>query len=199
MCHPMVSVAQRLRVPCKPLSAYVPGTSYHCPLVSTQSRPRPALLCWLCNFSSPLCGKASPTMRHHTIGSSGSRGLSLLLSFLLTISTLVSANVEKAIFLGPTTVNVPLQGPSLQALNLHTLSSETNSSVRLELARKFPSTPDTPTAEAVTGEQSWFLLDDLVEGQRYEVRICWSALVRIGMAAFQHLIHVPNHDCLCED
>lgn len=108
-------------------------------------------------------------MRHPLIGRS--------LFALLAVLTLVSANVEKAIFLGPATVNIPAQGPSLAALSLDSLSPE-NTTVRRELARRFPSESGTPVGESVKGETSWFILDNLIEGQRYEVRICWSALVR---------------------
>lgn len=80
--------------------------------------------------------------------------------------------MEKAIFLGPESVNVPLQKPTISDLNLATLSLR-HTSARLELPRKFPD----PSEEATKGETSWFLLDELTEGQRYEVRVCWSALV----------------------
>lgn len=118
-----------------------------------------------CSSSS----RRAPVMRHHLIGRS--------LFALLAVLTLVSANVEKAIFLGPATVNIPAQGPSLAALSLDSLSPE-NTTVRRELARRFPSESGAPVGESVKGETSWFILDNLIEGQRYEVRICWSALVR---------------------
>jgi hypothetical protein len=108
-------------------------------------------------------------MRHHLIGRS--------LFALLAVFTLVSANVEKAICLGPPTVNIPALGPSLAALSLDSLSPE-NTTVRRELARRFPSGSDTPVGGSIKGETSWFILDNLNGGQRYEVRICWSALVR---------------------
>lgn len=109
-------------------------------------------------------------MRQPLIG----RGLLAVFSLF----SLVGANVEKAIFLGPATVNIPAQGPSLSSLSLDTLTPE-NTTVRTELARRFPSESGTPAAtEIVKGETSWFILDYLTEGQRYEVRICWSALVR---------------------
>lgn len=117
-------------------------------------------------------------MRHHPIGGShaGCRSLLLLLLLVAAILDVVCANVEKAVFLGPATVNIPAQGPSLSALSLDTLTPE-NTSIRLELARRFPSASEsTPVAELVGGETSWFVLDNLTEGQRYEVRICWSAL-----------------------
>ena len=135
-----------------------------------------------------------PVMRHLLIGTSPCRGhlvvlLSSLLTLLLSAATPVAANVEKAIFLGPPAVNIPPQGPSLADLGLETLTPE-NTTLRLELPRRFPpgpsATPLSAEAEAeaegevvaIGGEASWFLLDNLNEGQRYEVRICWSALVR---------------------
>uniref|UniRef100_A0A8H7NDU7 Uncharacterized protein n=1 Tax=Bionectria ochroleuca TaxID=29856 RepID=A0A8H7NDU7_BIOOC len=66
----------------------------------------------------------------------------LLTSLLLLIGALTaftSANVEKAIFLGPATVNIPLQKPTLSDLNLHTLTPETTgNTIRTRLARQFP-------------------------------------------------------------
>jgi hypothetical protein len=82
--------------------------------------------------------------------------------------------VEKAIFLGPATVNIPLQKPTLSDLNLHTLTPETTgNTIRTRLARQFPQ-------EGIDPPATWLLLDTLTEGQRYELRVCWAALVRIA-------------------
>ncbi|KAM7209477.1 hypothetical protein V8F20_000215 [Naviculisporaceae sp. PSN 640] len=82
----------------------------------------------------------------------------------------VLANTEKTIFLGPETVRVPSQHPTLSDLHLEVLTPQDNNwSLRTSLPRQFPNTthPD--------GLASWFLLDDLTPDQRYEVRVCWAA------------------------
>ena len=89
-----------------------------------------------------------------------------------TIIPFAAANVEKTIFLGPPPVNIPTQKPTLSDLNLPSLTPG-NSSIRTELDRVFPSGPPDPVA----GQATWLLLDNLVPGQRYEVRVCWSAVV----------------------
>lgn len=93
----------------------------------------------------------------------------ILLCLCLAIS-LISANTEKTIFLGPEPVNIPAQSPSLNALNIDTLTPD-NHSIRTHLQAIFP-TEDLPR-----GKESWLLLDNLTEGQRYEVRVCWLATV----------------------
>lgn len=92
-----------------------------------------------------------------------------LICLTLGIS-LASANVEKTIFLGPEPVNIPNQQPSLSTLNIDTLTPD-DWSLRTHLEAAFP------TAESERGTSSWFILDNLTEGQRYEVRICWLATV----------------------
>ena len=97
----------------------------------------------------------------------------MLLAGLIGITlgiSLVFANVEKTIFLGPEPVNIPNQQPSLSSLNIDTLTPE-DWSLRTHLEAKFP------TAESKRGTSSWFILESLTEGQRYEVRICWLATV----------------------
>lgn len=95
--------------------------------------------------------------------------LASLICLTLGIS-LASANVEKTIFLGPEPVNIPNQQPSLSTLNIDTLTPE-DWSLRTHLDATFP------TEEFKRGSSSWFILDNLTEGQRYEVRICWLATV----------------------
>lgn len=92
-----------------------------------------------------------------------------LICLVLGIS-LASANVEKTIFLGPEPVNIPDQQPSLSSLNIDTLTPD-DWSLRTHLKASFP------TEQAQRGTSSWFILDNLTEGQRYEVRICWLATV----------------------
>jgi hypothetical protein len=80
------------------------------------------------------------------------------------------ANVEKTIFLGPKTVNVPHQHPTIEDLHLDVLTPDTWS-LRTQLLADFPN------EKAPNGKTSWFLLDKLTPSQRYEVRICWPATV----------------------
>lgn len=95
--------------------------------------------------------------------------LQSLICLLLGIS-LVSANVEKAIFLGPEPVNIPQQSPSLADLNIDVLTPA-NWSIRTHVEAIFP------TAASPRGIETWLILDNLTDSQRYEVRICWLATV----------------------
>lgn len=84
------------------------------------------------------------------------------------------ANVEKVIFLGPSSLQIPQQKPTLDDLQLHVLSPA-QSILRLEVRAAFPS------EESSQGLASWILLEELTEGQRYEVRVCWPATVSLGL------------------
>lgn len=97
--------------------------------------------------------------------------------FVLLIAGLqhVLANTEKAIFLGPETVNIPSAKPSLDDLNIDILTP-TNWSIRTHIEAEFPS--DSRKA----GKPTWLLLDNLTEGQRYELRVCWAATVSLIIA-----------------
>ncbi|KAI6781826.1 uncharacterized protein J7T54_004992 [Emericellopsis cladophorae] len=90
------------------------------------------------------------------------------LLLLCLAAPLVIANVEKAIFLGPPSINVPLQQPTLSSLNLDTLTPK-NSMIRTQLPRSFQRGKS-------PGQTKWLILDGLTEGQRYELRVCWSAM-----------------------
>lgn len=88
----------------------------------------------------------------------------ILLNFICT----VKANVEKTIFLGPSPVTPPNAHPTLHDLPLHVLSPS-DSILSTQLPVHFP-------AESLPrGLESWYLLRDLEEGRRYEVRLCWPA------------------------
>lgn len=91
---------------------------------------------------------------------------------LLCFST-VSANTEKVIFLGPDNVETFNAHPNLQDLNIETISpaSSSSSSLRTHLPVAFPS------RESQRGVDSWYLLKELEPGSRYEVRVCWAAIV----------------------
>lgn len=93
---------------------------------------------------------------------------------LFCISTLVrtiAANVEKTIFLGPSAIQIPRQHPTIADLQLQTLTPDA-SKIRANVTASF-SSPENPD-----GTISWYLLEGLTTGQRYEVRICWAATVR---------------------
>ncbi|KAL3427568.1 hypothetical protein PVAG01_01077 [Phlyctema vagabunda] len=78
------------------------------------------------------------------------------------------ANTEKVIFLGPASLEIPVEHPTLDDLQLDILSPQ-RWSLRTHLRAEFP------TVEAKHGEATWLVLNGLTEGQRYEVRICWAA------------------------
>ncbi|CZS88588.1 uncharacterized protein RAG0_00290 [Rhynchosporium agropyri] len=92
-----------------------------------------------------------------------------LFSSLLLLQALhVFANTEKAIFLGPSNIQVPVAHPNLEDLQLGSLSPK-HWSLRTYIQAEFPNNV------SEYGQISWYLLDKLQEGQRYEVRICWAA------------------------
>ncbi|KAJ0421935.1 hypothetical protein BJY00DRAFT_101741 [Aspergillus carlsbadensis] len=94
----------------------------------------------------------------------------LLLYIYITtafLTLLAAANVEKTIFLGPSPLAIPALNPALDDLDLERLSPE-NGMLRTNLNASFPTT-DEP------GTESWYFLENLSPGQRYEVRICWLA------------------------
>ncbi|KAJ5644589.1 hypothetical protein N7507_010600, partial [Penicillium longicatenatum] len=87
---------------------------------------------------------------------------------LLSLTNIVHANVEKTIFLAPPAATLPSEEPDLDDLGLERLSPG-NHVVRTRLNASFPST------EALEGVDSWFFLENLKPGQRYEARVCWLA------------------------
>ncbi|KAL4999251.1 hypothetical protein BDV10DRAFT_164999 [Aspergillus recurvatus] len=81
------------------------------------------------------------------------------------LSLLASANVEKAIFIAPSTLST---GSTLDELRLERLTPASGM-LRTRLNVSFPTDAET------YGTDSWFFLKNLNPGQRYEVRICWLA------------------------
>lgn len=109
--------------------------------------------------------------------------LSLLL--LQLVSTIqVQANTEKTIFVAPSSISIPNVHPGLDDLCLDVLSLN-KSSLHVQLPVAFP------TKEAPRGIQSWYLLDQLQPGQRYELRVCWVATVSPIFCIYIEL-HVPH-------
>jgi hypothetical protein len=99
-------------------------------------------------------------------------GILSTLGLLFPLFTAVAqANVEKTIFLAPAPATIPSDGPDLDDLGLERISPE-RPLVRTRLNASFP------TADAPEGTESWFFLENLNPGQRYEVRVCWLATVR---------------------
>lgn len=89
---------------------------------------------------------------------------------LLLHAFTISANTEKVIFLGPSSLQVPVEHPTLEDLNLEALSPQ-HWTLRTHMRAEFP------TDSSNHGQASWYLLHRLEEGKRYEVRICWAATV----------------------
>ncbi|TGO91102.1 hypothetical protein BPOR_0039g00160 [Botrytis porri] len=87
----------------------------------------------------------------------------LTLLLLTTQPSPVKANTEKAIFLAPSALSIPLSHPTLSDLHLPSLTPD-HHTLRTHIHAEFP------TADARYGVSSWYLLDELKEGQRYEVR-----------------------------
>lgn len=97
---------------------------------------------------------------------------------LLGLCAVVRANTEKVVFQAPLREHVPDTKPGLEVLNLPVLSPA-SSSKRLSLPRPFPTTsvPD--------GSHSWLILADLEPLCRYEVRICWTAIVSVPLRSLK--------------
>jgi len=95
--------------------------------------------------------------------------LNILFLLLLQIYA-VAANTEKVIFLGPSSLQVPVEHPTLEDLQLEALSPQ-QWSLRTHLQAEFPNNA------SKYGQSSWMILHRLQESQRYEVRICWAATV----------------------
>lgn len=93
-----------------------------------------------------------------------------LLFFQLVSTIQVRANTEKTIFVAPSSLPIPNVHPGLDNLCLDVLSPN-QSSRHVQLPVAFP------TEKAPQGIQSWYLLDRLQPGQRYELRVCWVATV----------------------
>ncbi|KAJ5474436.1 hypothetical protein N7475_004002 [Penicillium sp. IBT 31633x] len=95
--------------------------------------------------------------------------LSTLGLLLPLFAAVAQANVEKTIFLAPAPATIPSGEPDLDDLGLERLSPQ-SPVVRTWLNASFP------TTTAPEGTESWFFLQNLNPGQRYEVRVCWLAI-----------------------
>ncbi|OAA52455.1 hypothetical protein BBO_00296 [Beauveria brongniartii RCEF 3172] len=104
---------------------------------------------------------------------SDARACVLILLALLTRD--VTANADKIIFTGPEPITYPLASPSLADLNLDVIGPA-SLSIRTSLSRIFHNDSDPELRGKPRGRASWFILDDLTPGQRYELRVCWAAI-----------------------
>lgn len=93
-----------------------------------------------------------------------------LLLFLSSL-WLADANVEKTIFLAPSSIPIPSE-TGIDDLGLDRLSP-LSPILRTQLNASFP------TSKNPLGTESWYFLENLTPGQRYEVRICYLATVCI--------------------
>ncbi|KAM0474796.1 hypothetical protein ACHAPX_007317 [Trichoderma viride] len=98
----------------------------------------------------------------------------LLLPFFSLLSP-THANTEKAIFTAPEPITLSNIPPALEGQNIPVLGPSTRWSIRTNLTRVFPLSQE-ETGQEEQGYPSWLLLDNLTPGQRYELRVCWSAL-----------------------
>lgn len=134
---------------------------------------------------------SSPVLQHDQEESGlGRKGhnmhpsLCLLLFLLLTLTSLASGNVEKTIFIAPPRIKIPAEQPAgVDDLGLPRLSpAPEDAAIRTRLNSSFP------TSDAPGGAESWFYLERLVPGVRYEVRICWLATVCCTTAMEFHFV-----------
>ncbi|KAM0245497.1 hypothetical protein ACHAQJ_010540 [Trichoderma viride] len=94
------------------------------------------------------------------------------LLFLLSLISTSHANTEKVIFTAPSPISLLDLPPALEGQNIPILGPSTRWSIRTNLTRVFPLSQE----EEEQGYPSWLILDNLTPGQRYELRVCWSAL-----------------------
>lgn len=100
-----------------------------------------------------------------------------ILFYVCFLAVPAIANVEKTIFTAPDSINFGDARPNLMDLRLDILSSK-RLSIRTVLPVIFP------TENQPRGLSSWYTLDGLRPGQRYEVRICWAATVSSNSLAY---------------
>lgn len=100
--------------------------------------------------------------------------LALVLLACLFFSSRVAANVEKAVFVASSGTSADSHATDLidlDSLNLPRLTPHADSNAwRTFLPALFPWSAGFPQ-----GATTWILLDSLVPGQRYELRVCWAA------------------------
>jgi len=95
-----------------------------------------------------------------------------LTSLLALLVASAFANTEKAIFTAPDAISFTDSNPTLDVLQLQSIT-HSESALRTSLNVAFPS------KETPQGTDHWYLLRDLNSQQRYELRVCWAAVVCI--------------------
>ena len=93
-----------------------------------------------------------------------------LLVFLSTWICPAIANVEKTIFIAPKAAVPPHNSRNIFPLHIDRLAP-TSHTLRRILPASFPH------RSLPLGSESWYLLDELKEHQRHELRVCWIATV----------------------
>jgi len=103
----------------------------------------------------------------------------------LCLAGSVVANVEKVIFVAPSVVAKQNIHAGVNDLDVTQLTP-IKSSIRFRTPVVFSNS----THEK--GLQSWYLLNDLKPDGRYEVRVCWAAIVSFHMSLNQHRISLAK-------
>ena len=104
------------------------------------------------------------------------RMLLQIASFLTAVLIpFIAANVEKIIFLAPEHTLSSTQYEGLNSLNLNVISPS-QPTLRATIQSSFP------RSDRPNGTESWYVLEQLRPGQRYELRICWPATVGLGFS-----------------
>jgi hypothetical protein len=109
-----------------------------------------------------------------------------LLFSLIGVATTVLGNTEKVIFKAPSKLSIPNRHPTLDSLQLTTLTP-------LEPFLQSRFKVSFPTEESPFGKDTWYLLRDLREHSRYEVRICWAASVSLRYSRDTNIILSRPH------
>ncbi|CCU82443.1 unnamed protein product [Blumeria hordei] len=107
---------------------------------------------------------------------------------LLSVS-LVLSNTEKTTLVGPKRIDPFYWHTALSQIDLKVLSPH-HTPFRTHIKSTFPNNL------SKIGRTSWFILGDLIEGQKYEVRICWAAtqptMFRIKTHEFHRESDIPK-------
>ncbi|KAL4907465.1 hypothetical protein BDW74DRAFT_124733 [Aspergillus multicolor] len=103
----------------------------------------------------------------------------LTYTYIAFLLSLVGANVEKTIFIAPSAVSTD---SALGDLGLERLTPA-NGMLRTRL------NASSPTEVEIRGTDSWYLLENLNPGQRYEVRICWLATQPTAFTLSTYTVH----------
>jgi hypothetical protein len=166
------------RAPAAPASPYQPAPRVSPPTfvpannLCTEAIPYQTVLLKFAVDLFTWTNVPTETINHICLLVASDSSMMLLLPILSFICLAVPAiaNVEKTIFTAPDSTNFGDARPNLIDLRLDILSSQ-RLSVRTVLPVIFP------TEKHPRGLSSWYILDSLRPGQRYEVRICWAATV----------------------